>query len=70
LALVAERVAPTVATLEAIDEQTCLMRTGGNWYGEIAIYIAAIGVDFEILAPPELAQHIRELAQLFDRATR
>jgi biotin operon repressor len=52
LALVAERVAPTVATLEAIDEQTCLMRTGGNWYGEIAIYIAAIGVDFEILDPP------------------
>ena len=52
LALVAERVAPTVATLEAIDEQTCLMRTGGNWYGEMAIYIAAIGVDFEILDPP------------------
>jgi WYL domain len=70
LALVAERVAPTVATLQAVDEQTCLMHTGGSWYGEIAIYVAAIGVDFEILDPLELVQHIRELARLFDRATR
>ena len=67
LALVAARVAPTVATLEAVDEQTCLMHTGGSWYGEIAIYVAAIGVDFEILDPPELAQHIRAVARLFDR---
>ena len=70
LAVVAERVAPTVATLETLDEHTCLMSTGGNWYGEIAIYIAAIGVDFEILDPPELADYIRGLAARLERAMR
>ena len=34
----------------------------------LAIYVAAIGVDFEVLEPPELTAEIRRLAERFTRA--
>jgi predicted DNA-binding transcriptional regulator YafY len=63
------RVPPTVGTLEPIDERSCLLRTGSDWLGGLAVYIAEIGVDFEVLDPPELVDRVRELAQRFARAT-
>jgi predicted DNA-binding transcriptional regulator YafY len=68
MAVVAERVPPTVGTLQALDEHTCQLDAGGNRLEEIAIYIAAIGADFEIHHPPELTDHVRELAERFTRA--
>lgn len=46
------RVPPTNGTLEAIDERTSLLRTGADWLGGLAVYVAVIGVDFEVLEPP------------------
>ncbi len=69
LAEVASRVPPASGTLEGVDEHTCLLHTGGDWLGGLAIYIAAIGVDFEVLDPPELDAEIRRLAERFTRAT-
>ena len=69
LAAVAPRVPPTVGTLEPIDEGRCLLHTGSDWLGGLAIYIADIGVDFEVLEPPELVEQVRELAGRFTRAT-
>jgi predicted DNA-binding transcriptional regulator YafY len=66
---VQSRVPPTVGTLEAIDERSCLLRTGSDWLGGLAVYIAEIGVDFEVLDPPELVERVRELAGRFARAT-
>jgi predicted DNA-binding transcriptional regulator YafY len=68
LATVAPRVPPSRGTLEALDEHTCLLHTGADWLGSLAIYVAAIGVDFEVLDPPELAAEIRRLAERFTRA--
>jgi predicted DNA-binding transcriptional regulator YafY len=68
LATVAPRVPPATGTLEAVDEHTCLLHTGADWLGGLAIYIAMIGVDFEVLDPPELAAEIRRLAERFTRA--
>jgi predicted DNA-binding transcriptional regulator YafY len=68
LAALAPRVSPATGTLEALDEHTCLLRTGGDWLGGLAIHIAAIGVDFEVLDPPELAVEIRRLGERFTRA--
>jgi predicted DNA-binding transcriptional regulator YafY len=68
LTTVAQRVAPATGTLEAIDKHTCLLHTGADWLGGLAIYIASIGVDFEVLDPPELAAEIRRLAERFTRA--
>ncbi|MDQ6822572.1 MAG: YafY family transcriptional regulator [Actinomycetota bacterium] len=69
IAKVAERIPPTVGALQVIDEHTCQLDAGGNHLEEIAIWIAVIGVDFEIHHPPELTDHVRELGQRFTRAT-
>jgi predicted DNA-binding transcriptional regulator YafY len=63
------RVPPTYGTLEAIDERTSLLRTGADWLGGLAVYIAVIGVDFEVLEPPELVEEVRVLADRFARAS-
>ncbi len=68
IATVAERISPTVGTLEPIDEHTCRLDAGGNHLEEIAIWIAAIGADFQIHHPPELATIVREIAARFNRA--
>jgi len=70
LAEVSPRVPRTVGTLEAIDERTTLLRTGADWLGGLAVYVADIGVDFEVLEPPELVQVVKQLAGTFGRASR
>jgi predicted DNA-binding transcriptional regulator YafY len=70
LAEVAKRVHQSYGTLEAIDEHACLLRTGAHWLGGLAVYVAMIGVDFEIVEPPELVEHVRVLSERFRRAAR
>jgi predicted DNA-binding transcriptional regulator YafY len=69
LAEVADRVPQAAGTLEPIDEHTCLLRTGSDWLGGLAVYVADIGVDFEVLDPPEFVDQVRRLADRFGRAT-
>jgi predicted DNA-binding transcriptional regulator YafY len=66
---VAHRVPHAVGTLEAIDGERCLLRTGADWLGGLAVYVADIGVDFTVVEPPEFAARVRELAGLFSRAS-
>jgi predicted DNA-binding transcriptional regulator YafY len=68
LAQVAHRVPPTVGTLEPIDEGSCLLRTGADWLGGLAVYVANIGVDFTVVEPPEFVEEVRTLAARFTRA--
>jgi predicted DNA-binding transcriptional regulator YafY len=68
LADLAQSVPRSVGTLEAIDEHSCLLRTGSDWLGGLAVYIADIGVDFEVLEPQELRDRVRALAERFTRA--
>jgi predicted DNA-binding transcriptional regulator YafY len=65
---VAERVPPSVGTLEPLDERRCVLNTGSDWLGGLAVYVADIGIDFEVLDPPEFAAKVRELAKRFARA--
>ena len=65
---VAGRVPHAIGTLEAIDDGSCLLRTGADWLGGLAVYVADIGVDFTVVDPPEFATRVRELAGLFTRA--
>src|SRR3954452_1098698 len=68
LEAVADRVPPTYGSLEPVDGRTCLLRTGADWLGGLAVYIAMIGVHFTVLEPPELAAEVADLAQRFARA--
>jgi predicted DNA-binding transcriptional regulator YafY len=63
------RVPHAVGTLEPIDERSCLLRTGSDWLGGLAVYVAEIGVDFEVLDPPEFVERVKLLAGRFARAT-
>jgi predicted DNA-binding transcriptional regulator YafY len=65
---VARRVPHAVGTLEAIDDTSCLLRTGADWLGGLAVYVADIGVDFTVVDPPEFTAQVRALAGTFTRA--
>jgi predicted DNA-binding transcriptional regulator YafY len=67
-ATVAQRIRPTVGMVEAIDEHSCMLRTGAGCPPGLAIYIASFGIDFEILDPPELMEEVRRTAERLARA--
>lgn len=57
----AERISPSAGTLEAVDEHSCLLRTGAPSLDVMAIHVAMTGVDFEVVEPAELTGTIRAL---------
>jgi predicted DNA-binding transcriptional regulator YafY len=57
----ADRIANTVGTVEAIDGSSCLLETGSNSLDELLLYIGVLGYDFEVLSPPELVAHVQTL---------
>jgi predicted DNA-binding transcriptional regulator YafY len=64
----AEKMPPAAGVLEAIDESTCILRTGAYSLDMLSMYLVMIGLEFEVREPPELAARIRELAERFTRA--
>ena len=65
---VRDRVPRWAGTLEPIDAESTLLRTGSDWLGGLAVYVANIGCDFEVREPPEFRELLGELAQRFERA--
>lgn len=64
-----ERLPPDVGELEALDDQSCVLRTGHCSLDTLSVYLAMIGLDFKVHEPPELVDRVRWLAQRFSRAT-
>jgi predicted DNA-binding transcriptional regulator YafY len=54
---------------EPIDEHTCEYATGDDDLRWLALRVAMLGVDFEVVEPPELIEHLQELALRLSRAT-
>jgi len=69
LVTAAEKIPPSVGLLEAIDENTCLLRLGAPSLEGFGAFLAYIGFDFEVREPVELVQAIRRLADRCIRAT-
>lgn len=67
--VVAERVPPTVGLVERAGEDACVLTTGSDSLDALVIHLALLGVDFRVLEPPELADHVRVLADRLARAT-
>ncbi|MEV0297179.1 YafY family protein [Nocardia sp. NPDC050710] len=65
----ADRIAPTVGVIEAVDQHSCILRTGSNSLDELALYVGLFGFPFTVHEPPELIDRIRELAARFGAAT-
>lgn len=66
---VSSRVPRSAGALQPIDDHRCLLDTGSDWLDGLAIYIASIGVEFEVVEPPELSARLRHLAGVFARAS-
>jgi predicted DNA-binding transcriptional regulator YafY len=58
----AAEIAPTIGVIEAVDERSCLLRTGSNSLTELALYVGLFGFRFEVHEPPELIALVRDLA--------
>ncbi|MGW7360313.1 helix-turn-helix transcriptional regulator [Streptomyces sp. NPDC054802] len=66
--LAAEFVGPSDGVLEAVDDGRCLLRTGAANLDVLVIHVVLMGVDFDVVEPPELAGHIRVLRDRLSRA--
>jgi len=66
----AQRLPPTVGHIQADGEHACILHTGAESPDVLAIYVAILGAEFEILDPPQLAEHILALAARLTRAAR
>lgn len=67
-ATVAERIGPYVGTVAAVDEGACVLDTGSDSLSTLAVYLGMLGYDFRVESPPELASHVRALAERYQRA--
>ena len=57
------------ATIEEVDEGRCRLRMTTDNLDWPTLALGMVGVHFEVVQPPELAEHIRQLAVRFTRAT-
>jgi predicted DNA-binding transcriptional regulator YafY len=60
--VVADQVPATVAIVEAVDEQHCLLTTGSDSLAAIAMHLAELDIPFTPLEPPELRETCAALA--------
>ena len=68
--VVAERINAAVGTVESIDDHTCLLRTGADSIGSLAVHLGLLDLDFTVAGPPELVAQLRRLGRRFARAGR
>ena len=59
---IAERIGPWVGSVEAVDEETCILDTGADSLEILAVYLGMLDADFTVTEPPELVAHVQALA--------
>jgi len=68
IAEMAKRISPSSGTLESAGPRACLLHAGAPSLDALAVWMALLGVDFEIQDPPEAIAHLRRLAERAARA--
>jgi predicted DNA-binding transcriptional regulator YafY len=66
--VVADRVPPTVAVIEAAGDRQCVLVTGSDNLDTIAFHLAMVDVPFTPLDPPELRERCAELSRRLSQA--
>jgi predicted DNA-binding transcriptional regulator YafY len=51
-------------------EDSCVLEAGADTFGQLALHLGLLDVDFEVLDPPELADAVRALGERYVRAAR
>ncbi|GAA2154752.1 YafY family protein [Nocardioides koreensis] len=57
------------ATLEPLDDDTCLLLSGSDSLYALTLHLGMLGWDFEVLDPPELRDAVAEVAARLTRAS-
>lgn len=68
LETISRRVPASVGNVEAVDEHSCILSTSGRRPEVLAMHLANVGEDFQVLAPPALAEAVGELGKRLTRA--
>jgi predicted DNA-binding transcriptional regulator YafY len=66
--VVADRLTPIAGVLTDIDDHNCLFETGSDSLHDLAGFLGSLGVGFTVLDPPELRDHLRDLAARYATA--
>ncbi len=69
LELVQERIPANLGRLLRVDHQRTRFEFGGHSIPWMGVSISLVDVDFEVEAPPELVNHVAQLAARYRRAT-
>ncbi|MEM6994900.1 MAG: YafY family protein [Myxococcota bacterium] len=69
LAEVRARVPPLAGYLRHVDAKRCRLESGADSLSTLAVYIAALGEDFEVEDPPELRRELEALGVRIRRCT-
>jgi predicted DNA-binding transcriptional regulator YafY len=62
------RVNPAVGAVEALDGERSVLVTGADSLEMVAVFVGLLDLDFRVLEPPALAEHLRALAARYARA--
>ena len=65
---VAGQVAPTTGVLTPAGDGRCVLTTGSDSLGAMTYHLLALGVEFTVLKPAELIEHLRDVATRLARA--
>jgi predicted DNA-binding transcriptional regulator YafY len=66
---IADHIVPTTGVLTPAGGDKCELSIGSDSLDGITSYAVALGVNFTVLEPPELIEHLRDLAGRLLRAT-
>ncbi|GAB2830494.1 helix-turn-helix transcriptional regulator [Streptomyces daliensis] len=64
----AERISLSTGTLEAVDAESCLLRTGGYSPEALVVHILLLGFDFEVREPEGFDAYVTALRDRLSRA--
>ena len=59
---------PAAVVVVAVDEQRCTAEAGSDSAHELALWLGLLDADFDVSGVPELAEHVRRLADRYARA--
>lgn len=65
----AERIPSCAGLIEPVDSRSCVVETGASTYEVLAMHLSCMGIDFEVIDPPELVNEVRRLARRYERAS-
>ncbi|MEU9675894.1 YafY family protein [Streptomyces parvus] len=68
LAQAAQRISPSAGVLEAVDAETCRLTAGAPDLTVLVIHVLMMGIDFEVIEPPELTDLMRDARERLTRA--